>query len=239
VASTVRRVFAAVSACLALTLVVIGAAVRGALPARTTESIEEFVPQPDTTSGAYDVPEVDWFGRPAQQGGSDWSQLDIAWIGVMIAIIAFIAAAGIAFQLLRRFRRITAVPEIEAESGSSFDDIGEARVPYLLRGVEAAHAALAEHAIPADAVVAAWLQLEEAAADSGLVRGPAQTPAEFTVTVLGVTHADASATRQLLDLYHRARFSSHPVGAAEVAIATDCLGRIAASWPTPAEPSLS
>ena len=145
-----------------------------------------------------------------------------------------IFAAGIDVQPARRFQRIRASGPVTAESIATVEDdeegIAEESLPALLRGVEAAQASLAEHPVPSDAVVAAWLQLEEAAAESGLVRPPAQTPAEFTVTVLAATRADERATLELLELYHRARFSRHPVGPPEVAAAADCLGRISASW---------
>jgi hypothetical protein len=100
----------------------------------------------------------------------------------------------------------------------------------LLRGVEAARLSLASIAEPTDAVIAAWLSLEDAAAESGVRRHPAQTPTEFTLGVLTATKADADATRELLALYHLARFSTHPVTAEDVERASRCLGAIAASW---------
>jgi hypothetical protein len=59
---------------------------------------------------------------------------------------------------------------------------------------------------PSDAVIAAWVQLEEAAAASGTERAPHQTPSEFTETVLCQHNADAEALEDLRRLYHRARF---------------------------------
>ncbi len=75
-----------------------------------------------------------------------------------------------------------------------------------------------------DAVIACWLRLEEGAAAAGTARRPAQTPTEFTAAVLaGATGpGDAEvAVRDLLHLYHRARFGSRPLeeGAAERAAA--------------------
>ena len=83
---------------------------------------------------------------------------------------------------------------------------------------------------PGDAVIAAWLSLEDAAAESGVRRHPAQTPTEFTLAILRSTRADADATRELLALYHLARFSTHPVTADHVERAWRCLGAIAESW---------
>src|SRR5680860_1161507 len=100
----------------------------------------------------------------------------------------------------------------------------------LRRGVAEARRFLAEIAGPSDAVIAAWLALEDAASASGVRRAPSQTPTEFTLAVLDRTNADPDATAELLALYHRARFSGHPIEAADVARASRCFGRLAASW---------
>ncbi len=57
-----------------------------------------------------------------------------------------------------------------------------------------------------DAVIAAWMQLEQAAAAAGAGRRVSSTPTEFTVALLKRHDADPDATTALLALYHRARF---------------------------------
>jgi hypothetical protein len=235
VRSTVGRVLTAVLVSLALALVVVGAAVRGTLPPLNSGRADsELVPVPDPTGLESPPPEYGFFGERGEDAGPDWSELDLTWVAVVAGIIALIFAAGIVAQPARRFTRITTSGPVAAETVAVAEDddegLIEEHLPALLRGVEAAQESLAKHPVPSDAVVAAWLQLEEAAAESGLVRPPAQTPAEFTVTVLAATRADEAATLELLQLYHRARFSRHPVGPAEVAAATDCLTRISAGW---------
>ncbi|MCE7008650.1 DUF4129 domain-containing protein [Kibdelosporangium philippinense] len=59
---------------------------------------------------------------------------------------------------------------------------------------------------PSDAVIAAWVELEESAARTGIERKPHQTPTEFTSAVLVGQNVDAQALRTLRTLYHRARF---------------------------------
>lgn len=59
---------------------------------------------------------------------------------------------------------------------------------------------------PSDAVIAAWVELEESAARTGIERQPHQTPTEFTAAVLAGQNADEKALRTLRRLYHRARF---------------------------------
>ncbi len=107
----------------------------------------------------------------------------------------------------------------------------EPDLPALRRGVAAARQVLDGAADPGDAVIAAWLELERAAASSGIDRAPAQTPTEFTAAVLDATRADPQATRTLLGLYHRARFDPHAaLTAQDTGTAGRCLERIAASW---------
>ncbi len=61
---------------------------------------------------------------------------------------------------------------------------------------------------PSDAVVAAWLNLEEAAASSGAPRQDHQTPTEFTGALLTRYEVDTAAAATLRRLYQRARFGA-------------------------------
>lgn len=102
----------------------------------------------------------------------------------------------------------------------------------LLSGLELALVVLDEQREPADAVVRAWLGLEETAAASGIVRRPAETPTELTSRILGSVVADDRALRALLRLYLQARFGEHPVTGEEVAAVRVALSELVASWPT-------
>jgi Domain of unknown function (DUF4129) len=100
----------------------------------------------------------------------------------------------------------------------------------LLTGIELALQVFDEQREPADAVVRAWVGLEETAEESGIVRGPSETPTEFTVRILRGVLADDRAILTLLRLYLRTRFGDHPVTAEEVADVRDALQRLVASW---------
>ncbi|WP_454043908.1 DUF4129 domain-containing protein [Cellulosimicrobium sp. Marseille-Q8652] len=80
---------------------------------------------------------------------------------------------------------------------------------------------------PRDAVIAAWVSLEDAAALAGAHRDPAQTPTEFTVAVLDRTPADPGAVATLRGLYHRARFRGADIDAGDVRAARAALRRLA------------
>lgn len=81
--------------------------------------------------------------------------------------------------------------------------------------------------VPRDAIVACWVRLEEAAAGCGVVRDPAETPAELATRVLGTRDVDRQALSRLADLYREARFSLHPMTNADRAAARDALQQLA------------
>ncbi len=67
---------------------------------------------------------------------------------------------------------------------------------------------------PRNAIVAAWLNLETAAAATGLPRDPAETSTEYTARVIGTWEVDRDRLADLAALYREARFSVHDLGEA-------------------------
>jgi hypothetical protein len=106
----------------------------------------------------------------------------------------------------------------------------EPEAPVVLKAVERALQELDEEHEPADAILRAWLGLQQTAEDSGIVRRAAETPTEFTSRILSRVSADDRAVRTLLSLYLRTRFGDHPVTEKDVATARDALGSLARSW---------
>lgn len=102
--------------------------------------------------------------------------------------------------------------------------------PALRRGFQTAEQLLDTVTDPDDAVLRAWVALEDAAEQTGLPRLPSATPTEFTVEVIVATEADIDAVHELLGLYHRARFSRGGLGAADLESARNCLRALGRSW---------
>lgn len=82
---------------------------------------------------------------------------------------------------------------------------------------------LLETGEPRNAIVAAWLDLESAAAGTGLPREPAETSTEYTARVIGTWDVDPARLDDLARLYREARFSQHELGEAHRRRAIDDL----------------
>lgn len=157
-----------------------------------------------------------------------------SWV-LIVLIVA--AAIGIAALLWRWWRQRPApaargihAPAVGITRAAPAPPDPEPEPEALLSGIELALQVFDEQREPADAIVRAWLGLEETAEESGIVRRPSETPTEFTSRILGRAFADDRAIRTLLRLYLRTRFGDHPVSAEEVAAVRDALQRLVASW---------
>lgn len=113
------------------------------------------------------------------------------------------------------------------DTGAAWSEEAPVDLPALQDAVARAHAHLAGVTDPDDAVVAAWVALEDEAARQGTGREPAQTATEFTAALLARTAAPEDAVATLRRLYHRARFTTHRTAPADVAGAREALTRIA------------
>jgi hypothetical protein len=161
-------------------------------------------------------------------------------LAIVVVIIVAIAVIGTALVL---WRWLAGRPSREATSQNSAVEpvTSEAPVqpepdpgtPALRTGIELALQLLDEEREPADAIVRAWLGLQETAAESGIVRRAAETPTEFTSRILSRAFADDRAVRTLLRLYLRTRFGDHPVTVDDVAVVRAALQELVRTWPAP------
>lgn len=163
-------------------------------------------------------------------------------IGIAVQILFLLAVAGVVAALVvflvRRFRqrrRLLRRRAATADSGGGVVTIADGALPapVMRRGIARALQILDEHRAPSDAVVQAWLGLEEAASDAGAGRGASETPAEYTARIVQRFDTDRDAARALLRLYQDVRFGGRAADAASVTAARDCLLRLQASWHEP------
>lgn len=162
-------------------------------------------------------------------------------LGAVLLWILVAMAAVIVARLLwrwwtgRRFRPTLGRHPLAMATGTTsvISVQPEPDPPALRTGIELALESLAEQRDPTDAVVRAWLGLQDAAEESGLVRRPAETPTEFTSRIMSRTLANDRAIRTLLHLYLRTRFSDHPVTSDDVAVVRAALQELIRTWPAP------
>ena len=209
-----------------LALAVLSAAMRGPWTTEARDFRVPFQPGP--------VPTLEPPESEQEPGAIDdrnaLEPLDMTWVGVVIGMVLVTVLILLLLRLIRRLRRPLAGAQTARGLAADIAAPPEPDIPVLLRGVSAARELLTRFAEPSDAVVAAWLALEDAADRSGVHRRPSATPTEFTMAVLAATPAPPAATRELLDLYRTARFSTHPITAADVEHAARCLATIAESF---------
>ncbi|MBD5787465.1 DUF4129 domain-containing protein [Cellulosimicrobium terreum] len=162
---------------------------------------------------------------PTDQGGFPIGDYLLA-LGGLLTLLALLALLRI---LARNRNRTTQDAPLTAATGpTSTHTETDTVLPHLRDAVRTAHDELHPDIPPPDAIVAAWVTLENAAALAGAERDPAQTPTEFAVRVLERTPADPAAVTTLRDLYHRARFRGEGVDADDVTTAREALARIGA-----------
>ncbi|QNE20902.1 DUF4129 domain-containing protein [Kribbella qitaiheensis] len=116
------------------------------------------------------------------------------------AILVVLLLGRVLYRLLRKVE----LPEAENEDS----DWERMKVDRLAEAVESGLAAV-DSGTATDAVIACWVALEDAAASAGVERAASETPAEFTVRVLGVGGISEPELLRLGQLYREARYSTH------------------------------
>jgi uncharacterized protein DUF4129 len=172
---------------------------------------------------------------PPQAGQHTSTTFDlglIVWIGAGIA--ALIAVLLIIRWLLRRPPRtaetLNAADLSAAEEPTEVQEPPEASTPVVRRGLRQAIADLTTEREPHDAIVKAWLGLQEAAEEAGVSRRLAETPTEFTRRILARVPADTTAVDVLLSCYLQVRFGDHPATDEDVQRVRLSLESLADSW---------
>lgn len=158
---------------------------------------------------------------------------------LLIALASLVAAAlvALAFYIVRaihRRRRIelsaAAVSTLPGEPAAEPLPESSTVAPALARGIERALTVLDTHPDPQNAIVEAWLGLQQSAEDSGLSLRASETPAEFTVRVLAREQSIDAELATLLALYQDVRFGDRPVTASEIEHARSALRTIQDVW---------
>jgi hypothetical protein len=161
------------------------------------------------------------------------------WLTVVLWILVAAAIVAVLWVLARRVPRPgpRSAEAVEGAALAAADDDQDAApaddepdAPALRRGIAEALQILGSEREPRDAIVKAWLGLQESAEDAGIVRRPSETPTEFTGRILGRVTSDRESVAVVLQLYLRIRFGDHAATEADVVRVRAALTRLAESW---------
>lgn len=157
-------------------------------------------------------------------------------VAVVVGLAAAVAIVLVVRALLRWLRSVEEGPA-STEALVAYDAEGtpapsDSTADGLLGGVERAQDVLDEEHDARQAVLACWLRLEEAVAQSSTVRAASESPGELTRRVMMSYSVDDRALQLLYDLYRRARYSMVPVPAAARTQARGALSAIRSSLET-------
>jgi len=127
----------------------------------------------------------------------------IGWVVRIVLVLLVLTVVALLLRaLIARVRRDLATPKDEATADVVPD--------VLLRGVREGERRLGR-GTSSEAVINAWLALEEMAVATGLPDDAARTPAELVEAVLERYAVQPAAVGRLAELYREARFSEHLV----------------------------
>jgi hypothetical protein len=161
--------------------------------------------------------------KPPKERPSDSGlDLDLTIVLYALLITLLVALAFVLFRrvaLRRRPRRLRREP---AEAESEGDDWELAATEGLARSAARGLVALTEGE-PRNAIVACWIELEDAVARIGPPRDPALTSEEFTSEVLQRYAIGYTEIVSLGVLYREARFSEHRMSERDRASAIEAL----------------
>jgi uncharacterized protein DUF4129 len=134
-----------------------------------------------------------------------------------LLVVVLLAAVVISIWWSSRLRRAAAPLVIE--------DVG---AEELREAVESGRAALAEISDARAAIIACYVAMERSLADRGTSRAVADTPDELLARAVATGNVRGPAASRLTVLFYEARFSTHPVAAAQRAAASAALDELAA-----------
>lgn len=161
-----------------------------------------------------------------QRGAEAFSSIVLYIVLTALLAVAVWLVITIAMSLIRRWRERSRVHH-QGELPEVDDAVLDAVSQATGRQQQQLH-----EGTPSNAVVACWVDLEQAVREVGVERRPSETSAELTIRVLDALDVDRRALRTLGSLYREARFSAHPLTEEDRRSAIDALNALHRSLPT-------
>lgn len=138
---------------------------------------------------------------------------------LVLAVVVVVVLVAIGRALRERWLTRTA-PEAEVALIDVVPDV-------LLEGAREGERQLSR-GTPANAVIAAWVALEDAVRSAGVRDDDSRTAAELVGAVLRAHRVDRAPLDTLASLYREARFSRHPIGEEQRVVAREALVQVQA-----------
>lgn len=128
----------------------------------------------------------------------------------------------------RHSRRETSAFDVQTAGTPATESAVDA--PAMRRGISGALAALSESVMASEAIIAAWIGLEDTAREAGIRRAVTETPAEFTLRLIVRTEEIREPAEVLLRAYERVRFGGLIATEEDRERARIALGQIEDGW---------
>lgn len=154
-------------------------------------------------------------------GDSDVVQSLITWTGRVLLVLAVAVVLLVIVLLVRNL-----IDRLRGSDVAAKDDVRGEVLPDVLRAGLARSEAELERGASGEAVINAWLALEDTAQLVGVGDDTSRTPAELVKAVLERYDVDRESLARLADVYREARFSAHPIGEPQRETARSALARI-------------
>ncbi|WP_101845119.1 DUF4129 domain-containing protein [Zhihengliuella sp. ISTPL4] len=174
---------------------------------------------------------------PESWGDSVLAQVLGVVFGLVLGLVVLALVLVVVRQLIRFLMRLWRDRPLARRDGAATGPDAGPTPPEILpdeviirHGVSDALRTVIERPEPGDAIIAAWIGLEESAADAGQGRAPTETPAEFTARVIGARRGIAADVVVLQSLYERVRFGGLIAAEGDRRSAADALRGIKAGW---------
>ena len=139
-----------------------------------------------------------------------------SWGALLWQLLIMLGAVATAYLLLRWGHVLLHLGGLPRRRSAVREPVSVPPLPEVPEELIGERASRRRHALaegePRNAIVAAWVDLEDSTAASGLGRRPAEAPLEYVSRVLDTWDVDTAALADLANLYREARFSTHPLG---------------------------
>lgn len=231
--SSISRLLLPVGGLLLVLLVAVAAALQGT-PRYQLPSYLDAKP-PERTQEAQTTTQT----PPPQQEMPDFKVSDgvrnaAEIVGLAIAALAVMGLLYLIFRWLQgrwndRELRRRAGAEVVGPLATAPAPEAVPDAPTVQRGLAGALQRI-DRGAPSDAIVAAWLGLEDTANQAGLERGVAETAGEFVVRIVARHDGVRQDAQRLLRLYESVRFGSLQADEIDRAAARELITRIEREW---------